>query len=724
MASVTDPMEAEQLAIIAQEAISKYWALEKDPAALFEQLTKKEQEYTAALERLGFYSVWRLIYSVYYGLANYGIGKQTWQTQTITFYGENGELIDMSINEIRAFVDQTVSIVTRQRPAYQALASNTDLASLSQIEASNSLIHHFLESTFSEQLEKLAVLKERQYGKSFVVSTWDGDAGPYVDFEETVETEHGEARVQRNQRTGTFNISVKAPWEVISEPYRPESNKHNWRVVIDSCVNRFEAMARFPAKAAEIEQSQNKPAARFEFWPGTDNARENSPDECTQRTFYHAKTTAAPDGRKVIYINEVLVYDEPLDVSELPIATLYTGELEGTCFGIPNTWNMIPLEQLKNQILSDIATNIEAFGKPPIFIPESAFEMNLDALANGQQILALPTGAEKPDVLKFPEIPMQSFRVLEVIGAKMQSVSGLNGISRGESVNAVTSGAYAALYSQLSVEAQSELSASRTNMQEHLGNITVDYLKSYATAPQLVAIVGLDEQPYLQYFTKDQWGSIQRVRVKAANPLLNTIAGRMQVVETLKNWPGIPFKNPEQVIELLLSGTWKPLTNPTRAANLRIRYENEQFLKGTTIGADSEGNDTVLEVPVYPTDHAATHLWGHLELLDSPLGMRNPDVRASLMAHILEHIRVARTGDSYLANVLGLTPPEQQVQQLVAANMQPAKTKTPGTAPSDPIQRGAANTLSGPDDSVGARTPSAPKPAQPPEPNQQQNGSP
>ena len=701
----SDPDEEVEFAV---DLIRQYWANEKDPAKLWASISSKEQEHMEALMRHGLFYMWRLSDATYYGIddSEY-VNTDSWRSQTITFYGENDEHVDLTINEYRSYIEQIVSIITKTRPVFQSLAENNDYTSLAQVEASDNLVRQFLEGAFTELKEREAVVRLLRYGKAYVTLSWDPDSGPWVTVDEQVETPQGVTTQKQRVRSGQFRVSVKYPWEVSCEIYKSEVEDHYWRCEVEKFRNKADMIARYPKFAKEIDTSGFAEIPYDYLWPGADLRMHVSEDACVVRTFYHAKTAALPEGRKVVFCNDVMVDDQELGVDDIPVIAIVTGELVDTCIGTSHLWNTIPSEQIKNQVLSDMATNIEAFGRPPLLMPEGA-DLDLDELSNGQKLIYVPTGADKPSVMAFPETPQQSFKVYDIARQAMQSVSGINAISRGETSSNVTSGAYAALYSQNTVDNQNGISLLFTLMRERVANSVVDHLQRYATAPQLVAVAGQDQKPFLQYFTKDQWSHIRRVKVEAVNPMLATREGRLQVVDAIKNFPGIPIKDPQQIVELIVSGTWKPLFGSNRISSMRIRYENEKLLNGSTIIEDGDGFETVADVPVYATDDDTAHIFGHLEVLNSPLSMQNPSVRSVCMAHIAEHIRSARTKDPYLAKLMGFAPPEAAMGQ--GGNAMPPILDSVGQQPSDRTQHQAQNALGEPDDSK-AQLPSAPVPS-------------
>lgn len=712
-----DYSEVEDVATI----LSGYWA-NKDGDELYGILRQKEEEFYTAAERRGLVPMCRTSYAQYYGLSNSSNSGPSggFESQTISFEGENGELLAITINEFRSYCDQIFNMTTKNRPSFEAQAVNTDADSLSGVEAANQYLQYYFEQTYGERKEHEVVKIEGLHGKGWTHIEWDPDGGPDVQIDTQVPgpPEAGGAPLTAKEtvKSGEFIISALPWWRVIAEPYRSEFDIHLWRMVVFT-RSKWEMIARYPIKAKEIEGAGYEGSSREFAFPGSDPARRDSDDMLTCRIFYHARSGAVPRGRKVLFVGSVMVADEDLPIDDIPLIDLMSCELQGTSFGMSDLWNLIPLNQLKAQIMSDVATNIEAFGRPPLVLTEGS-DIDLDALANGQKVVFKPRDTDDPAPMKFPQIPDVTFKVFDLLRTLEQSISGLNAVFRGEPQSNITSGAMAALFDNRAIENQSPRQAALDLMRERIGNVLLQYLKRYATHPQLVAIAGEDERGYIESFTKEDLAGVHRVVVKTANPMLRSQAGRMQLAEILRQWPGQPISDPAQIIALITTGQWKPMYQETRASQLHIKTENEELMKGPPIQQVEQPPDPLTGMPTPPkqvvstvaavaTENARDHIMGHLEVYYSPLAQRNPAVKDACMAHILDHVDVARNNDPYLAQILGLPAPQSAMQPAQDPNQgKPGQDQGPGASPSSD-----ASSPDQTDDSFGAQVP---KPAKPP----------
>jgi hypothetical protein len=709
-----------------QDYLGKFWANERDPLKFWGTCRDKEEEYFDACARRGLFNVARLSFSMYYGTTNTQGTYGQWQTQSVSYGGDNQELLEVTINEYRSFVDQITNMACRNRPAFQAQVSNTDYGSLAQVNASDSLVQYFYEDAYGERKEREVVKIEELYGKAYTHVGWDPDDGEVIQYEEdqfdpATGMNHP---VQKTGRAGKLTINRMYWWDVACEPYRSEFDDHQWRLLILPKRSKVELQARYPLYAKQIETSSLVPNLYEYSVPGCDPLQQEPLDLCAVRIFYYRRSMAMPLGRKVVFVNDVMVDDnlarnEPVATEEIPLIPFMTCELHGTSMGISELWNLIPLDQLQNQVMSDVATNLESFGRPSLALVEGS-DVDIDALANGAKIVFVPPGKDaQPQPIKFPEMPQLSLKAIEMFRQFKQSLSGLNAIARGDTSTNITSGAHAALYSQIAIEAQSERALALDLHRERVGNLIIQLLKHYAKHPQLVAVAGIDERPYMQYFEQKDWGGIKRVKIKTANPMMKNQAGRMQMVELLQKFPGLPFKDPQQIVEFVNSGTFKPMIQTTRTSELRIRFENEALFKGPQVQQDmdqttGQPTQSVPEVPVLATDNAASHIFGHLEVLNSPAAMNDPKISGAVLAHIMQHVQIARNGDIFLAQLLGNPPPQQAPQQ--PGQPPPDQAQQPGAKPPSPAdqKRLAQNSTPPQADTSDDSVSKLPKPAEPP----------
>jgi hypothetical protein len=173
--------------------------------------------------------------------------------------------------------------------------------------------------------------------------------------------------------------------------------------------------------------------------------------------------------------------------------------------------------------------------------------------------------------------------------------------------------------------------------------------------------------------------------------LTKTTAGKVEVANQLLN-TGL-ITTPEQYLQVVETGTLEPLVEHDQAQLMLIREENEIL---------SDGG----QVMAIMTDKHDLHILEHSTVLSSPVVRQNPQVVQAALAHIQEHIDLAKTADPILMMMLK--------QQPLAQPMPP-----PGPPPGNP------NMPSQPPSTMQdapVPEPAQPPPNTPPPPNGGPNG--
>lgn len=651
--------------------LSKYWcAPHDDEGKFFEEVCKREDTYLNALLTYGMFDQYRLAYNTYWGFSGGASSSfSDFQTQSIRAVGPEGQL-EYCVNEYRSFADQIVNMTTKNRPAFQAQSTNDDSLSVSQVESADTLVKYYYEQIYGEPKEKGTVRTELNYGKAFTYIDWDPDGGAPVTIKEDVPDPEGvlpeeEKQIEKEVKPGDFLFHRLFPWQVACDPFKSELTGHSWRI-LNFKKNKYDLIARYPLYAEAIDAVTGGDSSYEAYFPGFSVLSKDA-DEVTVRVVLHAPCAVLPQGRRAIFAGEKLIDDGALPIDEIPLIPYITGELDGTCFGVSDLWNLIPCQQMNNAIMSNVANNIDLFGRPIISM-YSAGEPNIDELANGSKLLMYDNPESKPEIMKPPDMSEEPLKVFQTNRGMMQALTGLNGISRGESDAAVKSGAHAALYHAMAAESQSPRQTELDLNRERIGNIVFKFLRKYAQHPQMVAIAGENERPYLAKMAKESMQSIQRVSIKTTSPMMRTTAGKLQLADIMRQWPGMPIKDPSEIWELVTTGQLKPLYNATRAETIRIKEENEKLLRGPKVvevpgqidpatGMPGAPTKTVPEVPVMITDDIKKHAPHHLETLYS--NWDNPKVRDAVTVHLLEHFSAAQKVSPLMAGVLGLVNPQQ-----------------------------------------------------------------
>jgi hypothetical protein len=474
----------------------------------------------------------------------------------------------------------------------------------------------------------------------------------------------------------------------VHEPYTSDDDAHLWRIVREK-RSRWELAALWPEHAAKIKAVRSTDEYMIEYVFGFDD-QAISTDDVLVRHFYHARSPALPEGRYVGIVGDIVLWDLPLPYEHVPVVELCPARYIGTAFGYSDSWDLCAINQMLDQLVSDIATNLSSFGRQVIVVDEGT-DYDLDAIANGARVLTKTPSAAMPQAMQFATVPEFSATFVNYLHQRFQSVSGLNSVARGDPSANIKSGTMAALFHSIALEFQSGAQAAVDSHREKLANLILDVLKRYAEHPFVIEVAGADERPYLRSFTKQKLMGVRKVTLKTANPMMRSQAGRLELYGMLSKIPGA-VKTPEQAIEIITSGQFKPVYKAARTALLRIGWENEEMLRG-------------VNPQVMSSDNPFKHIPEHLSVLDAPQSAQNKAVVAAVLGHILQHLEIYRSMDPTLAGILGFPAPPQPG---MPAEMPPREKPTNGAA-----TKAAAETMEQPQSEGlgGVPLPKPPAPA-------------
>jgi len=275
--------------------------------------------------------------------------------------------------------------------------------------------------------------------------------------------------------------------------------------------------------------------------------------------------------------------------------------------------------------------------------------------------------------LNLTNTPKEIFDYVGMLEKSMETLSGINSVSRGNPDPNLRSGNALALVQSMSLQFMSGLQQSYVGLIEDLGMGVINILKDYAATPRMAAIVGKTNRSYMREFTGDDLSSISRVSVEIANPLSRTTAGRLEMGEQLLQMGLI--KSPQQYFSILNTGSLDVMTEDEQHQLFLIKAENEYL---------SEGKP---QVAVFIDDHDL-HIKEHGSVLSDPEMRQRPEIVAAVLAHIQEHMDLLRgtkmtpagvpmadpaylqiVGQQPLGPVAG-SPPNMQQQQVPANSMQ------------------------------------------------------
>lgn len=619
----------------------QYWA-NKKARDLVGEVKEKERIYFSSVTRRGLASMWRIAWAQYYGTDPANPGDMA--TQTLARVGPKGKFTRFRINEVRSIIRQQNVIALGERPAFQAMAINSDYQSLASVEICDSAVTHFYKNSVGEARERALLEGDGVWGAAYGHARWDFSGGDMVDVDRPIEGEPPDGTTGQvptmpiPQRSGAPKMDVVYPWDCIQDP---QAREMNWAIVRER-VSKWEVAARYPEYREQVTKSNVLDEYALDFIYAHDVDQANS-DDCIVKHVYHPACDSVPDGRYVGVCADEILWDLPCPIPDgIPVVELCSSKYVCSSYGYADGWDLIAVQEMIDQLCSDTASNLGTFGRQILFYDKGS-DFEFDKIAEGLVAFGKTPGTQKPEAVNYAEMPQSVQWFLEYLHERHQSISGLNSVARGDPKSNIRTGTMAALFHSIAIEFQSARQAALDGFRERMANLILDMVRQNSDSKFLIEVAGEDERPYLKEFTAQSVAGVRKVSMVTANPMLRTQAGRLEVFNAIKDYP------PDQraaAIELIVSGNSKAFTKKDRSGELRIQFENEQLSKG-------------IPCRVIATDNPYKHVPEHVAEIErmSELLSENPDAAQPHLAHIMEHILQYQGMDPILCAFLGVPPP-------------------------------------------------------------------
>lgn len=617
----------------------------KEPTDTASALLKRSNTWFKSLDTTGYLGKLRTMWAAYHGAYYSSDGDP----HAILFSGEQGELVQMGVNHLRNIGQHMLNMITSTRPMMQARSINTDYKSLTQTKLANGLLDYYMRDHRLEEYLKTAVEYAIVFGSGYVKMEWNSTKGDVYDINEELGIEI---------REGDLEFTNLSPFDVLFDNNR-EDNKHDW-VLVRTFKNRHDLAAKYPEYNDKIQALPSKiQMEAFSAYAFT----HDETDLVAVYEFYHKRTDALPDGRYLLFMSEdVVLLDSPMPYRNLPVYCISPSRFLGTPFGYTPLFDLIPLQDAVNSLYSTILTNQTAFGVQNILVPKGA-DVSIAELSGGLNIIEANTQFGEIRPLNLTNTPKEIFEFVGMLEKTMETISGVNAVSRGNPDPNLRSGNALALVQSMTLQFMSGLQQSYVALVEDLGTGIINTLKDHAAVPRVRAIVGKSNRTYLKEFTGEDLDSVSRVVVDIGNPLARTTAGRVEMAEQMLQMGVI--KTPEQYFSVINTGQLDVMTEDTQSELLLVKSENERLVSGDPVIAAL-------------TDDHLLHIKEHRVVLADPELRFNQDLAGRVVAHIQEHIDLLRNTDPQLLQLLGQqplsppggTPPNMQQQMPPDVSMQ------------------------------------------------------
>lgn len=603
----------------------------------------KVEDYHRYLDTMGRFSVWRNSYRTLYR-GYYTKGR-------ITTEGDQNEYRRMNVNHYHNILQHLKVMVTSQRPVGQCRAINTDYDSQAQTILGNGLLDYYLREKHLEGILGQMVEACLWSGEGWMLTEWDNTAGDQI------------ASVDGSQiRNGDVVYSTFLPYSVTRDVTASRLEDCNW-FIVTKMVNKWDLAAKYPEKSAEIKDRDLEVWDRyFKMNLGIDK-RYVDTDFIQMNVLYHKKTPALPQGRMVEFLDaDVCLFDGDLPYDDFPLTWMAAEQQHMVPFGYTIGYDLLPIQQAIDNIHSTIYTNQQAFGMQQVVATKGS-GVSVREISEGLNLIEVNQGFEPPKGLNLCATPAELFNYVKELEGLLETLSGVNSVTRGNPEASLKSGTALALVASMSVQFNTNLQSAFAMACEDIFTKTINLLKRYATSPRIAMISGKSQKQYLKSFQGSDIAKINRVFVDVGSALSKTVQGREQIATNMLQMGLV--RTPDEYFQVINTGKLEPITEGATSELMMIREENEKMLEGGFVEA-------------LFSDAHMTHINEHKSIMNSTEARQSPEVIEAYTTHQFKHLELLRTTD---IDFLGLIKEPQLSPMAPNVATPPGVTTPPGQDP-------------------------------------------
>lgn len=654
-----------------------------------------ETSWREALDRHQLPRAWYLIWC-----QTFGVDPKTAHQTGVQYMGPELDALRFRTNLSRPNVRQSIMLALGERPKFQGVATNNDVASLAQVPLTNKLIDYALREAQIDARGYQACEADRYFGQGYLWLTWDATAGEMVPGMVMSKDEDGKPVMQPKidkttqqpvyksdgqpamepimepgqVKSGALVLKRLFPWQVVSEAFIEEAS---WYIIKEP-ISKYELAGRYPELADKILAVDNLNAdldrELFAFETAT-----ATQDIVILRHVYHKSCPAVPRGRHTQVLDDLILEDNPCPLAEdMPVFPMCTTKYFGTSLGYPEVSDLVAQQEVLDDVLSQVVNNLMKFGNESLWA-EDGVEWDKDAIAEGGGFFRLGANQKPPQAIQWAAMPDIAKYLLEFIPGTMNQVAGLNSTVLGKPEGNVQSGTAMALLVNVAERYQHATQAAYDAMLFKVANGALEFIRTNAENGYAAEVSGVGNQTYMKYFKAESLQSVRRVQVVRANPLMSTFPVRLDVLNAIRE---LPKPEKRQAIELLLTGNMDAFTEEDETQTFLIRFENEQLLQGLQVPAMADDDHRI-----HNLSHRATRDKLRCQTPSDDPNLEQLRIQAIgvLNAHMMDHVMKWLQLDPTLGMTVGVPPAQMPAQTALGPGQDPkalpANANTGGKQP-------------------------------------------
>lgn len=531
--------------------------------------------------------------------------------------GLQGELLRMYTPEMRVAIRQLVAIITKLRLSFSTVGMSSGSDVIEEIKIGNGLIDQIIQKERLDIKGPSCLEGSIVTGKWFLKTIWSTEKGIPTGYRDN----NG-----RLIMSGGVEISNVSIFDTFYDVEFPDQEGRDW-MMVRVTRNRWNLVAEHPDLASKI---RDLPATcertNYNFFLGN---RKFNYDNVDVYEFYAKPSPALPKGRILIFSDADTIYYDDINKYEcIPIEEMSPETVLNTGMGYPKMSDLTGTQEMLDNTLSAVASNSASFAVQNVLIPRGS-NINTDEVYGMRFVSYTPQnvpGGGEPKALNLSATAPETFKFIEILSEKINSLSLLSGVLRGSPPPGVTSGTAIATLSASSIEAMAPFNLAYYYCLEKSMGHSINAFQKFADLDQFVEIEGKNQQKTSRSFTKENIKNLAGVKITNTNPLMGMISGRIEVAEKLMGMPRNLWGDYCAVLE------GQPLSNLYRGEVSKsdmIEMENDKMAQG-------------MRVPVLASDNHAKHIQEHAAMISDPEVRLNSANLKVYMDHIMEHYTLSK----------------------------------------------------------------------------------
>lgn len=532
----------------------------------------------------------------------YGFDRDggTWSSHRITQGKKNKGIRKVRNNHYGSIARSIEILVTSNNPTFEARAQNTDTDSTSQAALGSIVLEETLHGKLRPHLEAL-VRHAVRYSAGWMDAVFDPKAGPEVSGDlmgaEDVPRNAETLEVEGLEREGDVVFHSYTPAEVFLDPNVRDQSHREW-VITRRMVNRYNLAAENPALASKIlaitPDAKDTSFRLSGGWKGV-GGEQRSKDMVPLFEFWHLKTSAVPEGKRVRFLAaDIVLSDEPIQRDYLPVYELIPEPLDDTPHGHTHLFDLQGPQQVVDSAASN-AISKSAHSLPKFGIPRKAM-LEKKQLDDAFAVFEFD-GEHPPKEFGSQATAEPDVALVGWAQNQMETLSGINSVVRGNPEQALKGGAGVAY---AFIQAQSVLSQSKLQQNYHgvLERVGLGILKEHkafnGTKRALKKAAGASQSYMLEAWSGADLAKVDGVSVRVGSALQQSIAGRQQVLEGMQKMGA--NMDPDAVFTFLTTGEWRNVAGHLQDEDQLIRQENERLSRGEEVPVAAAGEDHIKHI--------------------------------------------------------------------------------------------------------------------------------